>query len=267
MKKWFLFLFINRFYTPPYHRYAVPTIHNCSRIRHLFLFLLFLVFILIKPTSVLAFSSDDSQLLPVVFNESDSRADEARKRVIDFEGPAYFPSEWEDVEVQYADIGNILNSAGNETQQAATLSNIADMYDDIFRKTIPLYTQAVEDEIISARNDLIQTGFTNFFPKYLRNSDKMALLALRQYEAKDYYKARDTAAIALNDYRILFIGAKAFIARQEIINRGFSLNDSDNLDKADEAAQKAVSEYASGNKEAAQASIEEALFRYNLFLN
>jgi len=231
--------------------------------RLLFSLLLFFIFILCKS----AYSSGDT-LLPVVFNESDSRVDDARKRAIDFESPAYFPSEWEAVEAQYAAVHNMPRLAGDEMQDAAILSNsIADIYDDIFRKTIPLYSQATEDEIISARDELIYTGFTSFFPKYLRNSDKMALLAMRQYEAKDYYKARDTAAEALNEYKILLIGAKAFFVRQEIINRGLTLNNSENFYKADEAAQRAIYEYEAGNKEAAKANAEEALFRYNLLLN
>jgi len=267
MKKRLLFLFTSGFCATPYRKYIVLTLCICGKIRYLFPLLLFFIFIFCKPTSVSAFSSENSLFLPVVFNESNGRADEARKRAIDFESPAYFPSEWEEVEAQYADVYNMSKSTGNEIQHADALSNIADIYDDIFRRTIPLYTQAVEDEIMFARDELIQTGFTNFFPKYLRNSDKTAILAMKQYEAKDYYKARNTAADALNDYRILFIGAKAFLVRQEIINRGFSLNNSDNFVKADEAAQRAIYEYEAGNKEAAKANAEEALFRYNLLLN
>jgi len=226
--------------------------------RLLFSLLLLFTFFLCKSTLVSASPSEVSLL---------SRVNEARKRAVDFESPAYFPSEWEAVEARYADFCNMPSSTGDEIQQAALSNSIADDYDDIFRKTIPLYTQAVEDEIMSARDELIRTGFTNFFPKYLRNSDKTALLALSQYESQDYYKARDTAAKALNEYEILFIGAKAFFVRQEIVNKGLTLNNSDNFDKADEAVQRAIYEYEAGNREAAKANIEEALFRYNLLLN
>jgi len=194
-----------------------------------------------------------------------ARADEARKRAIDFECPAYFPSEWDAVEAQYAAAANLPSSNQNETQTSAFYT-VADAYDGLFGKTIPLYAQAREDEIISARDELIGTGFTQFFPKYLRNIDQKALAALAQYEAGDYYKAKDTAAEALNEYETLIIGAEIFSTRQEIVDRGFTKYDFDNFDKADEAAQVAINEYEAGNKASAMSAAEEALFYFNIAL-
>lgn len=198
----------------------------------------------------------------------ESKADESRKRAIDFEIPAYFPSEWESVETQYEAARAMPQSTQNEIQKASALiDNISNAYDDLFRKTIPLYAQAREDEIISIRDELISTGFTDYFPKFLRNADKKALAALEKYETKDFYKARDTAAEALNEYETLFIGANIFLGRKEIIEHGFAANNTVDFDKADEIAQKAIYEYEAGNKEAALANAEKALLCYNLLLN
>jgi hypothetical protein len=199
---------------------------------------------------------------------SQSRADAAKKRAVDFESPEYFPSEWDAADSLYAVAANMPKTAQENVQQAAVMyENAADAYDEIFRKTIPLYAQAREDEIMDVREKLINTGFRNYFSKYLKSADNKALLALYQFKAGDYYKAGDTAADALNEYETLFTGAGAFLARQEVISRGFALNNADNFEKADETAQRAIYEYEAGNKEAAKTNAEEALFRYNLLIN
>jgi len=113
---------------------------------------------------------------------------------------------------------------------------------------------------------LINTGFPRFFPKYLRNSDNKAINALRQYETRDFYNARDTAAEVLNEYRTLLIGAKVLYARQDVIRSGFTSYNSSDFNRADEAAQKAVIEYEAGKIEAAINYAEEALLRYNILL-
>ena len=210
-------------------------------------------------------SSPTTQVNEDILTEPIARADEARKRAIDFECPAYFPSEWDVVEAQYAVAANIPSSNQNETQTSAFYT-VADAYDDLLKKTIPLYAQAREDEIISARDELINAGFTQLFPKYLRNIDQKALAALAQYEAGDYYKAKDTAAEALNEYETLIIGAEIFSTRQEIVDRGFSKYDFDNFDKADEFAQVAINEYEAGNKASAMSAAEESLSYFNIVL-
>ena len=194
----------------------------------------------------------------------ESDAEESRKRAIDFEVPAYFPSDWEAVEAQYTLIKSMPRSTQTEARRVDALyDNIKDAYDSLFRKAIPLYAQAAEDEIISVRRELIRTGFAAFFPKYLRNPDAAALAALGQYEAKDYYKARDTASLALSEYETLFIGARVFIARNELAEFGFTI---DVLGGIDKIAREAIIEYEAGNKDTAAAYAREALLRYNSLL-
>jgi hypothetical protein len=201
-------------------------------------------------------------------DEAKAKAEDARKRAMDFESPAYFPSDWEAAEAQYTAAGNMPKSTAGEIQQAtASYNRAADAYDELFRKTVPLYAQAREDEIMAAREELIATGFTNSFPDYLQNADKIALEANEQYEAGKYYEAKDTAAKALNEYQTLMIGARIFLARQEIVDRGFWKYDSNNFDKADEVTINAMNEYEAGNREAAVTNAEEALLRYNLVLS
>jgi len=188
-------------------------------------------------------------------NADKAKADQARQRAMDFEAPSYFPSEWENAEAQLAAAGdaNAYNSA-------------AAAYDELFKKSIPLYAQAREDEIMAARESLISSGFAEVFPQYLKKADDMALAAHAEYQAEDYYKAKDSAAAALAEYETLGVGAKILTARQEIIDRGFTQYDPDNFQKADDVAKSALNAYESGDKNNALTNGEEALLRYNLVI-
>jgi hypothetical protein len=208
-----------------------------------------------------------SQAALDALNKAIARAEEARKRASDFESPSYFPSDWESAESQYTAAGTLPKSSDAEVQQAAAAYNAAaDTYDELFKKTIPLYAQAREDEIMAARDDLIATGLTYSFPEYLRKADEIALSALSQYEAQDYYTARDTAIKALGEYRTLKTGADAYLVRLEIVDRDFISYDPENFDHADGIALAALDAYDAGDYKAAQNNAEEALLRYNLVL-
>jgi hypothetical protein len=89
---------------------------------------------------------------------------------------------------------------------------------------------------------------------------------LAQYEAEDYYAAKDTAALTLTMYQALKTGADAYLARQDIVRRGFVAVDPENFAKADEIAAAAASDYTAGNITQARDEIEEASLRYNLVL-
>jgi len=188
----------------------------------------------------------------LVSNAGKAEADQARQKAMDFESNKYFPSEWLVSEAKY--------NAGEYDASAAE-------YDALMKKSIPLYAQAREDEIMAAREQLIATGFTEYFPQYLENADNMALAAHDQYQAGDYYNARETAASALNEYETLHGGAKVYLTRQEVIDRGFTQYDADNFLKADDVAQGAIEAFDANDREKALASMEEAQLRYNLVLS
>ena len=182
----------------------------------------------------------------------DRGVQEARQKAMDFEAPAYFPSEWEAAEAQY----------GAEEWESATKA-----YDDLFQAALPLYAQAREDEIMAIREEIKASGLADAFPEYLKPIDDIALEAYTQYEAQDYYGAKETAAKAMEEYSTLLVGAKTYQARREIIDRGFLQYDQDNFERADEVATQAKTQYESGDKAGAVESAEEALLRYNLVLS
>jgi hypothetical protein len=192
-----------------------------------------------------------------------ARAAEARKRASDFEGPSYFPGEWEAAEAQYAEAGSLPKTTGAEAVAAATAFNgAADAYDGLFSRTIPLYEQAREDEITGVRDGLLASGMAGEIADYLRKADESALSALSQYEAEDYYSARDTAAGALGMYETLRLAVDALRTRQEIVDRNFAAGDTENFALADRASLAAADAYTGGDTAGARKGAEEALRRY-----
>jgi hypothetical protein len=224
---------------------------------------IFFILLILSTLTLICISCKTSPKIPTVAgpipeasSEAKTKADQARKQAMDFDSHTYFPSDWEETEKQYAG-----------AKDNASYNAVADAYNELFKKAVPLYAQAREDEIMAAREELIATGFTDVFPQYLKNADDLALAAQGKYEAGDYYGAKDAAKAALNEYEALLVGAKTYLTRQEIINRGFTQYDADNFLKADEISQKAIDSYDAGDKKTALANAEEALLRYNIILS
>jgi len=201
-------------------------------------------------------------------NAARARADEARKKAADFESSAYFPSEWEAAEAQYASAGRTPQNTEANVRDGITAYNAAaDAYDSVFKLAIPLYAQAREDEIVALRNNLLAVGGKESFPEPLSAADKIALAALAQYEAEDYYPAKDSADQALMMYQTLTNTYNAWLARREIEEMDFISYDPDNFERAGEILNDAMTAYAAENYTLAYENANEALNRYNLVLS
>ena len=221
------------------------------------------------------------------------RAEEARKRAVDFNSSAYFPSEWEAAEELYAQAKQIppdtdtanntaiaKNNAETAVDEAVTRYNdaagndavaafnaAADAYDAVFKLAIPLYAQAREDEIIALRDNLIASGWHGLFANHLVAADKVALTAYDQYEAGDYYTAKDTADQALMMYQTQTSSLNALLLRNEIKEREFDSYDPDNFERAEEILNDALDDYETEQYPSAYANANEALNRYNLVMS
>jgi hypothetical protein len=182
----------------------------------------------------------------------------ARQRAIDFESPRYFPSDWESAEAAYAEAG--------KSGDAAEYRRLSETYDGLFERSVPLYAQAREDEMMMLREAIKASGLTDAFPEYLPRADETALRARDQYEAKAYYPAKDSAAQALRMYQALNTGGDAWAARQDIIGRDFVSYDQENFDRATESGLAAIAAYEAGDSAAAGASAGQSLEGYTLVL-
>jgi len=203
-----------------------------------------------QPASTQPEPSNQNQ--PQIDPAARAKAEEARKKAADFEGNAYFPGEWEAAEALFA--------AGSFTQAA-------NAYDSITKLSIPLYAQAREDEILAYRSSLISGGARESFPEYFPPADKEALLALSQYEAEDYYTAKDSAAKSLLMFQVMATAFDAWHIRQEIIERDFPYYDLDKFEQGDEVLKIAMEAYKSDDLPPAKKNADEALDSFNSVLS
>jgi len=193
-----------------------------------------------------------------------ARAQEARKNVIDFEGNSYFPSEWEAADSKFTNAG-LLPKDSSDANKA--YNEAAEAFDRVFELAVPLFAQAREDEIMAIRDYMITLGARSFFPEYLMDADRTALLAFSQYEAKDYLTARDSAAIALQKFSILETAFNAWLLRVEILARGFADYDPEQFDLGGEITGGAMDAYMAGDLKTARKKAEEAQAMYNTVLS
>ncbi|MCL2277439.1 MAG: hypothetical protein FWC21_06020 [Treponema sp.] len=191
-----------------------------------------------------------------------SAAQAARQQALDFSGNSYFPSEWEALERRY-------NSANSTDEFNALTAE----YNQILKQSANMYALDMEHQILSARQEIIDTGLVRYAPEYLRDADIVALEALSQYEADDYYAARDTANTALSKYEAILYATNVYTAREElmaIINGGWSdnllFNSWSYIFSADETFFAAVDQYDAGNYDQAKAIAGEALEQYETLI-
>jgi hypothetical protein len=221
----------------------------------------FIVFFAVCMPSVWAQSADS-------LSSAIAGAEEARKRAGDFESDAYFPGEWEAAESQYAGAGLLAKNGGDDTGNAIKAYNeAAAAFNRLFELSIPLYAQAREDEIMALRSYLITLGARDSFHEYLLDADITALLAYTLYEAKEYYSARDSAALALQKFSVLETAFNAWLVRVEIRERGFAGYDSENYDLGGEILSGAMDAYMAGDYVGAQKKAENALSTFKLALS
>jgi hypothetical protein len=201
-------------------------------------------------------------------NAAADRAAEARQVVIDFNGPAAFPSDWQSAEAQYAqaEAGKDASTAKAARESASRYNAAASAFESLADKSIAQFARDLEAEVAAARDAAVKAGVESLAPGYLQSADDKALEAAAQYEAEDYYTARDSAYLARDMYGALKTGTDAYKVRQEIIDRNFVHYDPYNIGIADEIAVSGIADYEAEDIQAAQDKADEALFRYNLAL-
>jgi hypothetical protein len=201
-------------------------------------------------------------------NAAAGRAAGARQLTIDFNGPAAFPSDWQSAEALYtqAETGKDTSTARAVRESTSRYNDAAGAFEALAEKSIAQFAGDLGAGVAGAREAAVKAGAETSAAGYLRSADNKALEAAAQYEAKDYYTARDSAYLARDMYGVLKTGAEGYTVRQEIVDRNFVRYDPHNIGVADEIAVSALADYEAGDIGAAQDKADEALFRYNLAL-
>jgi hypothetical protein len=196
-------------------------------------------------------------------NTASQRAEAARKLVMDFNGPSLFPQDWASAESTYSRAQGLGRATANAVSEAIPLYNsAASAYEALAEKTIPAYKQDLEDKIIAARDGAIIEGAAYYAPDYLLATDSVAIEALEQYEAKDYYNARDTGLLMLDAYNAMTVGLQAYKLRMDIEELGLYHYDSASLDAADAIGLSALEDYQNRDIASAASKADDVLARY-----
>ncbi|MHB9292454.1 hypothetical protein Holit_01551 [Hollandina sp. SP2] len=195
--------------------------------------------------------------------DAQERVKNLRKLAGDFEGPLYYPDEWNSAESRYAQAEALKPGSPQEYQEAIEkYTALGDTYNEIGIKAIPQYRETRNQAVQSAREGAVEAGAVEWLPEPLDKADKTAAEALRLYDVQDYYAfARESAATEAL-YILLKTEAASMGIRSEIETHNLSRFDPQRFAAAEEQLQQAVSAYEGQDIAAAQQAAAEALVQY-----
>jgi hypothetical protein len=197
-----------------------------------------------------------------------AQAGKSRTQAFDIESPRYFPQDWEAAEGQYRSLGEPAPATLGEFRAAAeTYRAAAEAFDNLARKCLPRYAADRELEIRAAREGAIKAGAEAITPDRLLAADAVVEKAASQYDAGDYYPAAASAFTAVDMYKALETGLKAYTTRQEIVDHDFVKYEPADFELADELGLAGIAGYDAGRIEDALDKAEQAARSYSLILD
>jgi hypothetical protein len=201
-------------------------------------------------------------------NAAKARAEASRARAIEVESSRYFPEDWETTEGRYRSLQDPEPSTRGEFRAAVeNYGAVADAFDDLAQRGLPLYAADRERELREAREAAIRAGAEEISPDRLLMADAMAEKAADQYADGEYYPAAASAFAALDMYRLMETGLKAYALRQEIVDHDFVKYDPVNFGFTDELGLSALDSYDNGQIEDARDKAEQAVLWYAMLLD
>ena len=208
------------------------------------------------------------QLALDALNAAAARAAEARRRAIDFDSEALFPSEWGSAQALFNEAEQRRNTSTHQDvlDSTARFDNAADAFEALLQSAIAEAIRRVEEGLAVARNAAIAAGAEEYAPDFLAEADNLARRALREYEEGDYDSARSAALDAYAIYNAITASLEARRLRDEIARRGFESYDSANVNSGDVAFDAGMAAFANRNFRDALDRAEEALTRYTIAL-
>jgi hypothetical protein len=197
-------------------------------------------------------------------NEARRRAETARQEAQNVHGPEYFPSDWSQADTRFAQTGRDIDTGNVQSvQNALTAYNeLASAFEDITRRSLPLYAGAKREEVRSARQEAIDAGAFEIYPSQFYVADEKGEEVNTKIEAGDYYGAINAAPAALNYYTSLKLGSDAYNLREAILANNLAPYDQRDFDIAEENSLKALNTYDKDDISAVLGVVQEALNRY-----
>ena len=192
-----------------------------------------------------------------------ARAEAARQLASDFEGPYFFPGDWQDAESLFSQAEQQKNTSTAASIRESTdrYNRAADAYEALAEKAVAAAFEYAERELTAARNAALAAGAEVLTPDYLLETDNVVAGALEKYEAGDFYGAKDSALSAFAMYGALKAGLDAYNAREQIADKAEELVP-DALLSADSAGMAAIAKWEAGDFDGAKADAETVLVMY-----
>jgi len=218
------------------------------------------------PAPVVDTSPDRASL--DALNSAAARAAAARQLIMDFEGPSFYPDDWQFAESLYSQAEQQKNTSTRDAVQESIVryDRASAAFEAMNSKTFAAAYDYAERELTAVRNEAIAAGAQELIPDYFLEIDNTVLAAEDKYLAKDYYAAKDSAFKAFYMYDAMTVGLEAYNVREEITDRGFEVYDPQNFDLADDSLESGAYDYLDNDFASARSKAEDALFRYNLGL-
>ena len=200
---------------------------------------------------------------------AEDRALAAQKLVNDFGGSSAFPDDWKAANALMTDADRRKNTSNNQeiTESTARFNMAAEAYEGMSGKVLENYYEFKEAELIAARNLAISAGAEDLIPELLWEADDNVAAAVKKYEAKDYYGARDSANESVKMYEVLKSGLDAYAVRAEMEEKGLLVYDPQAIELADDTMWAASYDYSAKNLSGANDKVNAAKLRYNLARN
>ncbi|MDR0452191.1 MAG: hypothetical protein LBH15_04040 [Treponema sp.] len=213
--------------------------------------------------------ADPREALMASLNELLARLDAARNGAYAFDGPVYFKSETDDAEAAYVSAGAEAETGTPEQieEAIARYTQVTEAFEKIFADSVPLYAEDRIRELIAARDAASQAGAPELTPERFQSAEDDTENARQLYEEeKDYYGAASAVSLAINKYKALDIGTRAYYTREQIEYYNFERYDPENFAHTDDRAVTAIDAYDNGDLDTALDAAEECLVRYTVIL-
>jgi hypothetical protein len=213
---------------------------------------------------------DNRETLLASLNELLARVEAARNGAYAFDGPVYFKNETGAAEAAYVSANaGIETDTAEQIQDAITrYTQVAEAFEQVFKDSLPLYAGDRTREFAGARDRAFSEGALDLTPERTLAADGQAEEARKLYEEdKDYYAAAAAILDAIDKYRALTIGTRAYHVREQIEFYNFERYDPEGFTRADDLAVTAIDAYDGDDLETALDTAEECLLRYTVIFN
>jgi hypothetical protein len=202
-------------------------------------------------------------------NDLLARLEAARNGAYAFDGPVYFRPETDAAEAAYvsANAETETDTPGQIEEAIARYTQVTEAFEKVFADSLPLYAEDRTRELIAARDTASQEGAPGLTPERFQSADGDTENARKLYEEeKDYYGAASAVLLAINKYKALAIGTRAYYTREQIEYYNFERYDPENFAVTDNRAVMAIDAYDTGDLGTALDAAEECLVRYAVIL-